>query len=373
MIALAAGAAHAQQGGDLENLNEQILNNPQDATLNMRYAQAAEAAGKPRLALAAYERILINDPSNDEARRGYERVRRAMEPGYVVTRLEAGARWDSNALNSNEDVFSPLADEREATTYFAKMMVASEEEFLGWRWRSIIGADIEKTPDLDVIDYGYVGAQTGPIIYSGPHLALIPSVGAGVSWLGGNQYFSEAHLSMTLEGRTTGASYWWRLRGGYRDYNEDEFFFFTTTPTDKGPYAEFRGGITKPRMIFERGTLLVAPFVRWSDVEGSIFNFWIFDNLSPGSYFEWGADVNYNYQLTDRIQLSAGALVRERNFNESIREDVYVSPQASVTFSDMLPCNCDVVVQYRNRDSDLNDFTADYNANQASLSLRARF
>ncbi len=71
MIAVSSGAAHAQQTDELEALNQQILDNPQDVDLNLRYARAAEDAGKLRLALVAYERILINDPGNEEARRGY--------------------------------------------------------------------------------------------------------------------------------------------------------------------------------------------------------------------------------------------------------------------------------------------------------------
>src|ERR1700749_1206855 len=77
--ALSTGLAQAQaqrdQGSnDLSDLNNQILDNPADVGLNLRYAHAAESAGKLRLALAAYERILINDPHNQEAREGYERV-----------------------------------------------------------------------------------------------------------------------------------------------------------------------------------------------------------------------------------------------------------------------------------------------------------
>src|SRR5262245_55908471 len=71
VTALSAGAAQAQ-GDDLAALSQQILDNPTDVSLNLRYAEAAEAAGKPRLALAAYERVLINDPSNVEAHQGYE-------------------------------------------------------------------------------------------------------------------------------------------------------------------------------------------------------------------------------------------------------------------------------------------------------------
>jgi hypothetical protein len=88
---------------------------------------------------------------------------------------------------------------------------------------------------------------------------------------------------------------------------------------------------------------------------------------------EYGAEVNYNYQFTDHIQGSVGALFRERDFRDSSREDTYVSPQASVTFQDVLPCDCDMRLQYRYRQNDTNDFSAEYDADQVSLALLARF
>ena len=372
MVALSAGAAQAQQAVDLESLNQQILDNPQDVALNLTYARAAEAQGKLRLALAAYERILINDPSNEEARRGYERVRREIEPGYTIARVEVGARWDSNALNSADDSFVLFTDDREATTYFGKLLVANESEFLGRRWRSLLNVDLETTPDIDDLDYDYFGVQTGPIFYVAPHIAALPAVGGGAAWLGGDFYFSEVNLSLTLEGRMTGASYWARVRGGYRDYDPDESSFFDTV-TENGSYVELQAGLTKPRLFFERDTLLVTPFARWSDIDGTVFSFTLFDELSPGKYVEYGADVNYNYQLTDHLQASVGALVRERDFTDSIREDTYVSPQVSMTYQGIFNCSCDVRLQYRYRDNDTNDFQSDYNADQVTLSLLTRF
>jgi hypothetical protein len=372
MVALSAGVAHAQDDDGLEALNEEILNDPGDVELNFRYARMAEDLGKPRLALVAYERILINDPSNAEARRGYERVRRAIEPGYTVARAEIGARWDTNALNADPDTLFVDADDLEAVTYYAKLLIADEREMLGRRWRSSLNVDLEQTPDIEALDYQYVGVQTGPILYAGPHIAVLPQIGAGVSWLDGEQYYNDVHASVTIEGRTSGASYWARGRAGYRDYNPDANAFFSTV-TEEGPYAEIRAGVTKPRIFSARDALLVEPFVRWSDVEGSVFNFWLFDEVAPGKYLEYGADVNYLYQFTDRLQGSVGALVRARDFRDSSREDTYVSPQASVTVQNVLPCECDLRLQYRFRDNDTNDPSAEYTADQVSLALLARF
>ncbi len=363
--ALSAGIAHAQQASDLDALNEQILNNPTDVDLNMRYAAAAEAAGKPRLALETYERILINDPTNEPARRGYERLRRQIEPGYNVTRVELGARFDSDAINLNEDFFFNGIED--STTYYGKLMIANESELGGRRWRSSINATLEDNDEFDVLDYGFLGAQTGPIFYVGPHLAAIPAIGVGAAWLGGDHYFNEINLGLTVEGRAQGASYWARARVGYREYDEVDTGFFIGTVADNGPYAELQAGLTKPGLVFERGTLLLQPFVRWSDVSGEIFDY------APGQYVEYGIDANYNYQLTDHLQASVGALWRKRDIDTYGGETTYLSPQVSLTAQRLLPCDCDVRLQYRTRDNDTEDNFSDYDAEQWSLALMTRF
>lgn len=349
---------------DLADLNRQILENPQDVELNLRYARAAEEAGQLRLALVAYERIMINDPSNQEARRGYERIRRALEPAYTVARVEAGARWDSNALNLN-------FDEEEAVTYFAHGTLVDERHLASQRWRSVVNAEIEHTPDIDQLDYAYLGAQTGPLFRIAPHTAALPAVGAAVASLDGDLYFSEANVAVTVEGRGESFSYWARLRGGWRDYGEE-------ATADNGPYAELIGGVTAPRFIAERGTLVVVPWVRWSDIEGSAFSF--FDENVPGQFTEYGVEAEYRYRLGDHVTLGAGVRARERDYDSTTvmfgtetRNDTYVAPNASIVLTRVLPCACDVRARYQHRENDSNDPFSDYDAEQVQLSLIARF
>ena len=364
-LLLAAGVAGLTIGmaaaDDLATLNQQILDNPQDVSLNLRYARVAEEAGELRLALAAYERILINDPSNEEARRGYERIRRAIEPGYTVTRLEAGARWDSNPLNLD-------AVEEEAVTGFARATLVHEQSLGGRRWRSVVNADVEFTPEISELDYAYLGAQTGPMYYAAPHLAALPAIGVGVASLDGDYYFSEVNLGATFEGRGDAFSYWWRLRGGWREYGEE-------STAEEGLYAELIGGLTAPHLLADRGTLVLVPWVRWSDVEGSAFDF--FDEHAPGQYVEYGLDAEYRYRLSDHVAVSAGARARQREFDvttvgSDTRSDTYVAPNASLTLQSVLPCACDIRARYEHRSNDSNDADADYDADQVSISLIAR-
>ena len=55
------------------------------------------------------------------------------------------------------------------------------------------------------------------------------------------------------------------------------------------------------------------------------------------------------------------------------RRDVYVSPQTTVTFQNILPCQCAMNLTWRWRVNDSNDPLADYDAQQMSAGIVARF
>lgn len=348
---------------DLAELNQQILENPQDSALNLRYARAAEDAGHLRLALAAYERVLINEPDNRDARRGYERVRRMIEPAFTTLRTEFGARWDSNATNS------AVADE-EAYSIFANATLIDERALGATRWRSSVAFEGEITPDVDQLNYGYLGAQTGPLLYAAPHLAFIPSLGAGVAMLDGAYYYNEVHLGATMEGKRDGLSYWTRARAGWRSHDED-------STADEGPFAELIGGLSVPRVGSDNGTLVFVPWARWSEVEGSTFTFFS-GETAPGEFVEYGIDVAYTYRLNDHVTLSGGAVLRQRDYTQTVilgqeREDTFIAPEVAMSVQNFMPCECGVKVSYRHRDNDSNDPSADFDAQQVSLSLLRRF
>lgn len=348
---------------DLNELNSRILEDPQNVDLNLAYARAAEEQGKLRLALAAYERVLINHPENEEARRGYERMRRTIEPAYSFIRTELGARWDSNPENLS-------TGENEAYTYFGRATLVDERRIGPKRWRTIANLEGEVTPDVPRLDYAYTGVQFGPVLAIGPHLAAIPSLGVGVSTLDDDYFFSDYNASLTLEGRKDGLSYWGRLRAGWRDYGDE-------STAQEGAYAELIGGVTVPALISDKDSLVIIPAVRWSGIEGSVFNF-LSEEIAPGQYTEFGVDANYYYRLTDNLVLTAGATLRDRYYDRTQiagedRHDTYVSPRAGVSVQNVLPCDCSINVMYSYRDNRSNDPLSDYNGQQVSVSLFAQF
>ena len=361
---LSAAIARAQNTPDMIDLNNRILDNPQDADLNLQYARAAESHGELRLALAAYERILINDPNNSEAQRGYERVRRAIEPAYTFARVELGERWDSNPLNLS-------SGGEGAYSTFARATIVDERPIASTRWRSIANFEGEVTPEIEQLNYAFLGVQTGPLIDLAPHLAAIPSIGGGIATLDGGYYFDDINLGVTLEGQQQGVSYWTRLRGGWRHYGKE-------WTADQGGYGELIGGVTAPRVLSERGSLVVVPWLRWSGIQGTAFNFQLNEPITPGEYAELGLDATYNYRLNDHVVVSTGVEARDRYYSKTKiagedRHDTYLSPQATLSLQHLLPCNCSINLTYRYRNNSSNDFTADYDANQVSLSLFAQF
>jgi hypothetical protein len=92
---LAAVCAANAATDELSALYTQVLQRPADSDTSLRYARAAEAAGKLRWAYAAYERVAVNDPSNREAQDGLLRVARRLQPAFTEYLLQAGVSYES--------------------------------------------------------------------------------------------------------------------------------------------------------------------------------------------------------------------------------------------------------------------------------------
>ncbi|MBS0386527.1 MAG: DUF560 domain-containing protein [Proteobacteria bacterium] len=360
---LAAAPAGAQENEDLASLNAQILDHPQDFALNLRYARLAEAQGKLRLALAAYERVLINSPDNIEAQRGYERIRRVIEPSYSSVRLEAGEQWDSNALDLSDH-------EQSAYTTFVNGSWVDERRFGARRWRTYATFRAELTPEISELNYGYASIQVGPFVDLSPTDAAIPALGVAISSLANTLYFGEVNASVTIEGHRDSATYWGRVRGGYRSYGKD-------ATAEQGFYAELMGGLSLPNIASANDWISVSPWVRWSGIEGSTLNF-LNDTIAPGEYSEYGLEATYSYRINDHVSLSLGAMARDRYYSQTEvggenRHDTYVAPKASVTLWNLVSCSCGLTFSYQYRDNHSNDSLSEYRGRQATISLVRQF
>ena len=90
-------AARASASADeMTSVYARIVADPTSSELNLQYAMIAEGRKEYRKALAAYERVLVNDPTNESAKRGLARIRRVIQPPSTQTAIELGATWESN-------------------------------------------------------------------------------------------------------------------------------------------------------------------------------------------------------------------------------------------------------------------------------------
>lgn len=366
LIFLAVGTAEAAKTSVSQaqwDLYLQILQDPTNSELNLSYAREAEAQGEARLALAAYERVLLNDPDNEEARDGYQRVRRMLQPPSTQARIQVGVGTESNPRNlqdgsDDESVIIVIADIRDERTIDMT------------RWRTSASLSGEYISNIEDLTYGYVGARTGPIFDVGPGITLYPSLGGGAATLDERLYYAEGFAGVTMEGRFSGVFERLSLGLGYRSYGED-------MTADQGLYAELAGQVYFPDSFGLDGVAFIAPWVRWSGIEGSVRND-VDEEVSPARYVEWGLETGYYYSLWSDLTVGVTVRGRQRLFLKTFvdgdkRNDYFVSPGVNARLSNIFSCACDILVDYRYRMNMSNDDTADYVGNRVTVSLATRF
>jgi hypothetical protein len=140
---------------------------PGDTQANLRYARLAEKYGQIRKALAAYERISINDPGNTEARAGYQRLKVALEPPATRFLLALGFQYETNAGAANTQISPAVSTVQQSPKpdgmASASLRVDDDRQFgdLRWRTRASIYSELHvKNRDFD---FDYFGLETGPL------------------------------------------------------------------------------------------------------------------------------------------------------------------------------------------------------------------
>lgn len=361
----APAIAHAGPtvSSELGALYKDILKDPTDSKANLRYARLAEVQGQLRLALAAYERVILNDPKNVEAQAGFARVRRLLQPPLTQVYVKLGTGVDTNPLNLHSGYETK-------PTFSADFSLRNERVLLSQRWRTLINATGDYPLDIGELLYGYVGFQTGPLLAATHRVTVYPAVGGGVSTLDKSFFYGEGNASVTFEGRYGGAFQAIRFRGGYRSYGSH----FTA---DEGYFADAVARLTLPRVFGGTGAIQLSPWARWSGIDGVIRNALTGDR-APGRYVEWGAEIGYYFRPVRNLTLGANITGRQRLYLETDvggerREDNYLAPGFKATRSNVLSCACDVQVDYHYRLNNSNDPNSDYHGHAATVSFASHF
>jgi tetratricopeptide (TPR) repeat protein len=330
-LALAMPAAIADE---LTSVYAQILADPTNSELNLKYAQLAEQRGEFRKALGAYERILSNDPNNAAAREGMQRVRRIIQPADTKKTFEIGTTWQSNVLRdpiATQDILGygsfRLKDERPGGKY---------------RWRTNLNLYGEGYAQQTEMNYASLAGDIGPIIdIDGTNYSVRPGIGAGTAWFDGRNYYWDVNATALFEGYLNGAYQWMRFRAGYRQYDPS----FTS---GAGAYFDLTGRFSVQDVFHDHDSLSIAPWFRWSGIDGLPDNGAL--DFATGLYIEGGATLEYSKRFSDRLAASINVKVSDRLYNDigtGSRQDWSVAPGGSLVFTNLFGPQADLRFDYK--------------------------
>lgn len=354
------GFAGDARADELTDVYARIITNPVDADLNLQYAMIAEGRGEYRKALAAYERILINHPDNEAAKRGLQRVRRLIEPPVNLKTIEFGAVVESNPLHD--------ANGSPADIYgYGRFSVRDERALGAYRWRTLFSAYGEGHAREDQLNYGVLTAETGPLIdLPGTMTAFRPAIGVGTAAFDGRFYYWDVNASAGLEGYLQGAYQWARLRAGYRQFDPS----FTTTD---GFYADLTGKFSFQNVVHDKDVFSIAPRLRWSGINGLPNDGG--DEFAPGLYTEAGGTIEYAKVITDAVSAAVNFRINQRWFEDigsGARQDLLLSPGAGLVFSGLFGVQTDLRLDYRYEWNDSNDDDHDWQNHLLKIGITAR-
>jgi hypothetical protein len=195
-----AGAA----GAELQAAFDQVMANPADVAANLRYGRAAEAAGQPRKALAAYERAAANAPGNEEAQAAFQRLKLVVEPSTTRILVGFGVMFDSNAdyqtrqLNSGTLITEQLGGGYDVNAN-ASLRIIDERVIDGRRWRS----RAQLFGDFHVRgrhrDGHYASIETGPMFAGWNGIMISPSLAGEIGLADYKHLFHSLGLAITTE------------------------------------------------------------------------------------------------------------------------------------------------------------------------------
>jgi hypothetical protein len=367
LAVVASTAATPTRADQLETLHQQVLRHPGNSDLNLRFAQLAESRGYLRWALAAYERVVLNDPDNFEAQKALQRVRRALQPDVTLLSLQFGARYET-------DPRYYLPPRRAEGQAFGSAALVVERTFNGTRWRTNgVAAGLLHQYEGD-LNYGVVGLDTGPVLDVYPGWSLHPAVGGSAAYFDRHFYYAEGSVGATLDHNSNGVYRAIQVRGAYRSY--DEFF-----PSSQGFYVEARGKLAVPNVIGTGSAAIMSPWAIWSDIGGTASVVVpVTTELQPGAYLEWGSKFEITKGVSKWLVVGANVAVSERDYRNDIvvssgdkRRDRIVSPGATVTIPNLFAFRKDLRMEYQYIWNDSNDPTKDFVDHVVTLSVVSVF
>ncbi|VAW10641.1 hypothetical protein MNBD_ALPHA09-1937 [hydrothermal vent metagenome] len=368
--ALAGGALADGKTADsaYNRLFAAVLADPANADLGLEYARAALARGEPRKALSTYERILLQDPGNDEARVGLTRVRLLIAPAFTSWRAEAGLGASSNARHATSDGNSNV---------FARGALSfRDERRLGDnRWRTLGSVRHNQYGDVDELTAGLATISAGPMLGGVGKFVILPAAGVSYSWLDGRSLYFETFGEISAESYSQETLSSVGIRAAHRNI-ANRFSSLDAWVFDLKGRRSQRGlfGVTD--------VLSMAGRLRYSNATGTDTK----DTdpstpLFPGKYIEVRGKFAYAMPLFgDAVSGGPTLTAFSRSYRTPVstgtakdRRDFFFAPGAAMTFNDVCGRQCDVKFSYRFENNNSNDPAAEYETHVGGARIAVSF
>jgi hypothetical protein len=349
------------EADELSDLYAQVLQDPGNSALNLRYAALAEMKGEYRLALAAYERVLLNDPDNQQAKIGLARMLRLLQPATTRVALTVGTGYESNPANTP----SPT---KGRAVLFGSLGIRDDRKIGDTPWRSDVLAMGNFVIGDGTLNYGYLGGNTGPVFDLTPDWALHLAGGVAGAVFDRRPYYGEIDGLIAIDGRFGAERQSIQIRGGWRDYDH----FFTAS---SGGYVYVADQIAVP-VAAASGLIVVTPFLQYSDIKGA-YQPTPTTEVDPGRYTDYGGDLGYYQNVSADVILGGDIVIRHRAYRDKIagqqHTEDYVAPGANLTVKNVLPGQTDLRFDYRYRHDASNDPLRRYVDHLLTVSFSKRF
>jgi len=307
-------------GDEITDVFDQLLSNPDDPALNMRYAELALAQGETRKALAAYERVLARDPGNREARRAYQKTKIALQPRVTAFTLTTGLTVESNP----RQVSGSSAEHDGDVSLDASLLMYDERSLAGRRWRTLGRAGGHLFLEENDLNDAYVSVATGPVFEISKKTQLHIAPGAAFGALDGDWLYHDGLVRIALERRNKGNAQAVTTTVKYRDTN-------SSFNGDDGLIVQVDGRFLFTSRIKQGDALYFLPRFQYSEPGGSgpgrIFQSAVF----PGNFIEYGGRVVYYTPVANkRVYLGAGFGIFQRDYDQWITS---IRPMIPTTLS----------------------------------------
>lgn len=355
-FALPVCASQPATADELDSVFDQLLSNPDDPALNIRYAELVEARGETRKALAAYERALARNPTNRKLRRAYRRTKRRLQPSVTEWTLKTGVSWASNPRQL------PASDARHESdaTFDLDLLLFDERTVAGHRWRSLGRVSTQIQNDVGDLTDAVTSFSTGPVFELGEHSRLHVAPGIAVAWLDEDWLYHDAQVKLTFETLYRGATQSITASIAHRETNSDFL-------GEDGVIAQVSGRFATYDKLRQGDAFYFLPRLRYSEPGGAGPDRIFSSPLFPGDYVEAGGrSVYYTPVARGRAIVGAGLGVYHRSYDQNVafqtndREDWLLQPTAHLIFPKIKGTKFDLRVDYRYENNDSNDRFEDF-------------